>query len=67
MVIVCHIYVCDSLSQYNDDESESNERVSIKNLEKKPNESILFSFFFFLIQSTHTKEKENNPLIFIEN
>lgn len=35
-----HIYVCDSFSQYNDDESESNERVSIKNLEEQPNESI---------------------------
>lgn len=35
-----HIYVCDSSSQYNDDESESNERVSIKNLEEQPNESI---------------------------
>lgn len=57
MSIVYNFYVCDSLSQYNDDESESNERVSIKNLEKLQNELIfssigkniwffLFNFFF---------------------
>lgn len=56
-VIVYISSVCDSLSQYNDDESESNERVSIKNLEEQPKTNHFFSSIFFRPNNFRRKYK----------